>query len=252
MNEPSPFDSAPDESWAPRFGMLCPRHSAGCSSIGCWPGCAQQRTRSWDEELAGWFWQGLVAASLVAVLAGWGLKAFGAADEVETTASASVASQLLEGSTPGANVLLASMSSAERRDSVARAGNDPARARVRARARWWVARAWPWRLAAGKAPWVCAGAAAARVVAAATAPAWIAGCNSASTRAHGIASRPSRARGTAVMDSLQRNSSAPQWIRSSSTFVRRSKLAASRPVPNPRAAYAAAASAVRFDEPRRR
>ena len=73
----------------------------------------QQRSHGWDEELAGWFWQLLALASLVVVLAGWGLKAFGPGEELDTTATASVASQLLEGATPGANVLLASMSSAD-------------------------------------------------------------------------------------------------------------------------------------------
>ncbi|HEY4100602.1 MAG TPA: hypothetical protein VGM20_06975 [Gemmatimonadales bacterium] len=75
---------------------------------------AQQRTRSWDEELAAWFWQGLVAASLVTVLAGWGLNTFsGTTEETDAVAPLSVAGQLLEGSAPGANVLLASMTSTE-------------------------------------------------------------------------------------------------------------------------------------------
>jgi hypothetical protein len=113
MNEPSPFDSAPDEQLGAALRDALPAPFGGVFVNRVMARLRQQRPRSWDEELAGWFWQGLAAASLVAALAGWGLKAFGSGDEVETTASASVASQLLEGSTPGANVLLAAMSSAD-------------------------------------------------------------------------------------------------------------------------------------------
>lgn len=71
-----------------------------------------QRARSWDEELAAWFWQGLVAASLVAILAGWGLSAFNSVDDSETPTQ-TVATQLLEGSAPGTSVILASLSARE-------------------------------------------------------------------------------------------------------------------------------------------
>ena len=74
---------------------------------------SRNRPRSWDEELAGWFWQGLVAAVLVTVLAGWGLSRSAAVADESDTGITSVASQLLEGSTPGTNVLLASMTSTE-------------------------------------------------------------------------------------------------------------------------------------------
>jgi hypothetical protein len=114
MNEHSAFDSAPDDQLGAALRDALPTPFGGVFVNRVLARLRQQRPRSWDEELAAWFWQGLVAASLAAVLAGWGLKAFRSADEVEiTTSSASVASQLLEGSTPGANVLLASMSSAD-------------------------------------------------------------------------------------------------------------------------------------------
>jgi hypothetical protein len=113
MNEHSPFDSAPDHQLGAALRDALPTPFGGAFVNRVLARLRQQRSRSWDEELAGWFWQGLAAASLVAVLAGWGLRAFGSPEEVETTGSASVASQLLEGSTPGANVLLASMSSAD-------------------------------------------------------------------------------------------------------------------------------------------
>jgi hypothetical protein len=113
MNEHSPFESAPDDQLGAALRDALPTPFGGVFVNRVLARLRQQRSRSWDEELAGWFWQGLAAASLVAALAGWGLKVFGPADEVETAASTSVASQLLEGSTPGANVLLASMSSAD-------------------------------------------------------------------------------------------------------------------------------------------
>ncbi|HEY2805065.1 MAG TPA: hypothetical protein VGI92_04320 [Gemmatimonadales bacterium] len=113
MNEQSPFDSAPDEQLGAALREALPAPFGGAFVNRVQARLRQQRPRSWDEELAGWFWQGLLASSLVAVMAGWGLKAFGRSDEVETAASASVASQLLDGATPGANVLLASMSSAD-------------------------------------------------------------------------------------------------------------------------------------------
>jgi hypothetical protein len=113
MSEHSPFDSGPDLELgaALRESLAMPFGGAFVNRIRA--RLNQSRPRSWDEELAGWFWQGLVAASLVTMLAGWGLRTFsGVADESETAAT-SVASQLLEGSTPGVNILLASVTSGE-------------------------------------------------------------------------------------------------------------------------------------------
>lgn len=108
MSEHSPFDSAPDAELgaALREALAMPFGGAFVNRVRA---RLNQRQRSWDEELSGWFWQGLVAASLVAVLAGWGINSFSSADESDVTPTATVASQLLEGTTPGANVLLASM-----------------------------------------------------------------------------------------------------------------------------------------------
>ena len=63
--------------------------------------------RSWDEELAQWFWRGLVAASLALVLAGWGWTHLTMAPD---STEASVASELLDGSRPVADIVIASMS----------------------------------------------------------------------------------------------------------------------------------------------
>ncbi len=112
MSEFSPFDSERDAQLgaALRDALEMPFGAAFVNRVRARLG--QRRARSWDEELAGWFWQGLIAASLVIALAGWGLQALSAADETDTP-SQTVASQLLEGSTPGVNVLLASLSTRE-------------------------------------------------------------------------------------------------------------------------------------------
>ncbi|HEY3935472.1 MAG TPA: hypothetical protein VGL65_12740 [Gemmatimonadales bacterium] len=108
------FDSGPDPELgaALREALAMPWGGAFVTRVRA--RLAQQRARSWDEELAAWFWQGLVAASLVTVLAGWSLNTFGGSnDETDSATPLTVAGQLLEGSAPGANVLLASMTSTE-------------------------------------------------------------------------------------------------------------------------------------------
>jgi len=114
MSEHSPFDSAPDPELgaALRDALAMPWGTAFVARIRA--RLAQQRQRSWDEELAGWFWQGLVAASLMLVLAGWSLRAVSVAEDSQSDgAPTTVAGQLLEGATPGVNVLLASLSPAD-------------------------------------------------------------------------------------------------------------------------------------------
>jgi len=68
----------------------------------------QRRERTWDEVLAGWFWQGVLAASLalVAALAGWNTLGTPA---TTTTTEESVAVQLIDAQRPGTDVILASM-----------------------------------------------------------------------------------------------------------------------------------------------
>jgi len=68
---------------------------------------AQRQSRSWDEEMAQWFWRGLVAASVAVVLAGWGWTRVSPSPE---STEASVASELLDGSRPVADIVIASMS----------------------------------------------------------------------------------------------------------------------------------------------
>jgi hypothetical protein len=115
MTEHSPFDAAPDAELgaALRDALAMPFGAAFVHRVRA---RIAQRQRSWDEELAGWFWQGLVAASLVTVLAGWGLSSVAPGADIEsTTTTASVSSQLLEGSTPAASVLISSLAARDGR-----------------------------------------------------------------------------------------------------------------------------------------
>ena len=104
MSDLSPFNDAPDPQLgaAIRDALTLPHDGAFVARVR-----ARLGKRAWEDELAGWFWQGLVAASLATVLAGWGWS------RVATTATteASVASELLEGSRPGADILLVAMTS---------------------------------------------------------------------------------------------------------------------------------------------
>jgi hypothetical protein len=113
MSEHSPFDAGPDPELgsALRDALAMPFGGAFVNRVRARLG--QNRQRSWDDELAGWFWQGLAAASLITVLAGWGLNTFAAAVDESDVTSTTIASQLLEGRTPGVSVLLSSMTSAE-------------------------------------------------------------------------------------------------------------------------------------------
>ncbi len=67
---------------------------------------AQRQPRTWDEQLAQWFWRGLVAASVVVAVAGWSWTHVGAAAD---TNEVSVARQLLDGSQPMADIVMASL-----------------------------------------------------------------------------------------------------------------------------------------------
>lgn len=68
----------------------------------------QRRERTWDEVLAGWFWQGVLATSMVVAAAAIGLNTLGG-DATTSTDEESVAVQLIDAQSPGADVLLASM-----------------------------------------------------------------------------------------------------------------------------------------------
>lgn len=102
MSDLSPFNDLPDLELgaALREALAMPHDGAFVTRIR-----ARIGKRAWEDELAGWFWQGLVAASLATVLAGWGWS------HIATTAAtdASVASELLDGARPGTDILLVAM-----------------------------------------------------------------------------------------------------------------------------------------------
>lgn len=68
----------------------------------------QQRDRTWDEVLAGWFWQGVLATSMAVAAAAIGWTSQGS-DATTTSGEESVAVQLIDAQSPGTDVILASM-----------------------------------------------------------------------------------------------------------------------------------------------
>ncbi|HEX3926558.1 MAG TPA: hypothetical protein VHW65_01055 [Gemmatimonadales bacterium] len=112
MSEYSPFNAAPDPELGQALREALPTPFGAAFVQRVRARLSQQRQRGWDDELAAWFWQGLVAASAAAILAGWGVNRVAVADQSDET-TASVTTQLLDGSAPGATVLLASMTSKE-------------------------------------------------------------------------------------------------------------------------------------------
>lgn len=68
----------------------------------------QQRERTWDEVLAGWFWQGVLATSVAVAAAAitWNMPN---SDATTSTGEESVAVQLIDAQSPGTDVILASM-----------------------------------------------------------------------------------------------------------------------------------------------
>ena len=106
-DEMSPFSAAPDPELGAALRSALAPHFAEAFVGRVMARIGQRQQRGWDEELSQWFWRGLVAASLVVVLAGWSLTRGSAATPDATEAS--VASQLLEGSTPVTEIVIASM-----------------------------------------------------------------------------------------------------------------------------------------------
>ena len=109
MSDISPFSATRDDELgsAVRAAFEPMHHEAFVARVRARIG---QQGRAWEDELAGWFWQGLVAASLATVLAGWGWSR----PATNATVEASVASELLDGKQPGADILLVAMTSGDR------------------------------------------------------------------------------------------------------------------------------------------
>jgi hypothetical protein len=108
MTDLSPQDGAPDPELGRviREALAMPHDGAFVTRVRAL--VRQQRERGWDDVLAGWFWQGVLAATLAVVL---GAVTWRVLDQAATPAASeeSVAVQLLDGARPGADILLAAM-----------------------------------------------------------------------------------------------------------------------------------------------
>ena len=109
-DEMSAFSAAPDPELGEALRTALSPHFAEAFVGRVMARLGQRQQRAWDEELASWFWRGLAAASLAVMLAGWGLTQVSSAATPDAT-EASVASQLLDGSRPVTEILIASMNS---------------------------------------------------------------------------------------------------------------------------------------------
>ncbi len=109
MSDISPFDASPDTELgsALRDALEAPHPAAFVTRVRARMGV---QGRAWEDELAGWFWQGLAAASLATLLAGWSWKQGATVPTVET----SVASELMNGDRTGTEVLLVAMTEGRR------------------------------------------------------------------------------------------------------------------------------------------
>lgn len=108
MTDLSPKDVLPDGELglALREALTLPHDGAFVTRVQA--RVRLQRERGWDEVLAGWFWQGLLAASLAAVLGAVALRVL-EAPVTTPLGEESVAAQLLDAERPGADVLMTAM-----------------------------------------------------------------------------------------------------------------------------------------------
>jgi hypothetical protein len=104
MSDISPFTASRDAELgsALRDALEAPHPGAFVTRVRARMGA---QGRAWEDELASWFWQGLVAASLATLLAGWSWTQ----SATVPTAEASVASELLTGDRTGTEILLVAM-----------------------------------------------------------------------------------------------------------------------------------------------
>lgn len=108
MTDLSPNDAMPDPELGPaiRAALAMPHDGAFVTRVRTL--VRQQRERGWDEVLAGWFWQGVLAASMAAVLGAAALRVLSGA-ATYAVGEESVAVQLLDAERPGTDVLLTAM-----------------------------------------------------------------------------------------------------------------------------------------------
>src|SRR5262245_33756949 len=109
-NEFSPFSAEPDPELgrALRDALTPPFHEAFVGRV--MARLRAQPQASASDVLARWFWQGLVAASLAVVAAGWSISGGDATDQNdEASVTASAAEQLLSGQQAMGDVVIASL-----------------------------------------------------------------------------------------------------------------------------------------------
>jgi hypothetical protein len=110
MTDLSPNDAMPDPELGPaiRAALAMPHDGAFVTRVRAL--VRQQRERGWDEVLAGWFWQGVLAASAAALIVAAAWQVSGGIPATPGIGEESVSAQLLDAERPGTDVLLASMS----------------------------------------------------------------------------------------------------------------------------------------------
>lgn len=108
MTDLSPNDVAPDVKLghALREALAMPHDGAFVTRMRAL--VRQQPARDWDDVLAGWFWQGVLAASLAVVLGAVALRVL-EPPAPPTMGEESVAVQLLDAERPGTDVLMTAM-----------------------------------------------------------------------------------------------------------------------------------------------
>lgn len=109
MSDLSPNDVAPDVELghALREALAMPHDGAFVTRMRAL--VRQQPARGWDDVLAGWFWQGVLAASMAAVLGAVALRVLETTPASPTMSEESVAVQLLDAERPGTDVLMTAM-----------------------------------------------------------------------------------------------------------------------------------------------
>ncbi len=105
MSDRSPFDATPDAELgtALREALVMSHEGAFVARVRARLG---RREHGWDDVLSGWFWQGLMAASLLAAVASWAAVQPGA---TVGDGQESLAVQLLDGRHSGSDLLLTAM-----------------------------------------------------------------------------------------------------------------------------------------------
>ncbi|MEO5825401.1 MAG: hypothetical protein ABIR59_05890 [Gemmatimonadales bacterium] len=105
MSDLSPFSASRDEELGAMLrDALATHHDA--AFVTRVRARLNSQQPAWEDDLARWFWQGLAAASIAVVAIGYAM----ATSATPQPGEASVAVELLNGTRPGAEIILASFS----------------------------------------------------------------------------------------------------------------------------------------------